>query len=216
MASKVPEIIVGAVRDLLSWKGVPGGTLSAALREFEQRREEELRKLLFQELKAGEKTVTDVMMQDQLFAIWVRLRHAAITGVARQKLRLMARYLNGQLENDRLSTDAFSQFAGMIEGLRIEELVYLVTMEQVDAETPREEASRGDRDAIINKAIRDRLIPKWFPDQESLEAVGIAVQRTGFIVPPDYLITGQGDRRPSSMLAELVHLAKVDAQFFDV
>jgi hypothetical protein len=122
MTSKVPESVAAVARDALAFFRVPGGsTLTAALREYEARREEELRTLLLQELEAGEKTIADVLVQDQLFAIWMRIRHAAMTGVAREKLRLMARYLNGQLERDRLSADAFSQFAGIIEGLSIQD-----------------------------------------------------------------------------------------------
>jgi hypothetical protein len=72
--------------------------VAAGLADFEKRKEGELRKLLLEELQAGEKTVVDVALQDHLFAIWLRVRHAALTGVAREKLRIMARVLNGQLQ----------------------------------------------------------------------------------------------------------------------
>jgi hypothetical protein len=194
--------------------GVPGGsTVRKGLQDFVARQEEELRKLLLEEVKVGEKTIVDVAMQDQLFAIWLRMRHAFVTGVARAKLRIMARVLNGQLENNCLSSDAFSQLAGVIEGLRFEEIAYLVTLHELGP-LANEIEDRAERDKWLQSKIASRLIPQCCRDEESLEAVVTSVERTGLVIPPETITTESRRRRTSPTMAELVRIAKLDSQFF--
>jgi hypothetical protein len=68
----------------------------------------------------------------------------------------------------------------------------------------------------VQAEIKKRLIPKWCADENSFEAVALAVQRTSFIVPPNYLAAEGGNSGPSALLDELVRFAKLDANFFDV
>ena len=171
MSDTVPNALGALVRDVLSAFGVPGGSTltnaaTAAIRDYKSPKEQELRKLLLEELEAGEKSIADVAMQDQLFGIWLRLRHACITGVAREKLRIMARVLSGQLQDNRLSTDAFSRLAGIIEGLSIQEIVYLVTLHELEGQAAKDDKERGDQQKAIDAKIKERLIPKYCADEE--------------------------------------------------
>jgi hypothetical protein len=154
--------------------------------------------------------VTDAALQDQLFAVWLRFRHAARTGVAREKLRIMARMLNGQLETKQLSPEAFSQFATVIEGLRLEELAYLVTLYELERAAPADEKQQGDRVKWIEERLQERLIPSVFADKAAYEAVEASVMRTGLMIGPDTISTSSSDRRTSPMMAELVRIAKLD------
>jgi hypothetical protein len=116
----------------------------------------------------------------------------------------MARFLNGQLENNQLSPEGFSQFASTIEGLRIEEIAYLITPHEVQSKTPINE---------METQIKERLIPKFCRDEEALEAVVTAVERTGSVIPPDTIVTETGKRRTSPLMVEVMRIAKLDGHF---
>jgi hypothetical protein len=208
MAEGVVSFVGALIADVIA-----GGAIERGLRAYEARQDEEARVILMKELVAGEKTVVDAALQDQLFAAWLRFRHAARTGVAREKLRMMACILNGQLETKQLSPEGFSQFATFIEGVRLEELVYLVTRYELERAAPADEKERGDRITWIEQRLKEKLIPSVFADKAAYEAVEASVMRTGLMIGPELLSTAASDMRTSPMMAELVRIAKLDRSF---
>jgi hypothetical protein len=205
------EGVVGFVGSLIV-DVIAGGTIEHALSAYQARKEEEARQMLMKEVVAGEKTVVDAAVQDQLFAIWLRFRHAALTGVAREKLRIMARILNGQLEAEQLSAEAFSQFATVLESLRYEELAYLILRYELEQTAPAESV-RGERIEWIEQRLERELIPRVFADKAAFEAVEASVMRTGLMIGPETIGTAESNTRTSPTMAELVRIAKLDRSF---
>jgi hypothetical protein len=105
--ANLPDVIGGVIGDLLSALGAPltntaGATAASLLSDYQSRKAAEALGIL-KEIVRGDRPLADGIVRDHLFAIWLRYQHAAVTGVAHAKLRIMARVLDGQLEVGLLS-----------------------------------------------------------------------------------------------------------------
>jgi hypothetical protein len=208
MVEGVASFVGALIADVIA-----GGAIERGLSAYETRKDEEARAIWMKEVVTGEKTLVDAALQDQLFAVWLRFRHATRTGVAREKLRIMARMLNGQLEATELSPEAFSQFATFLEGLRLEELAYLVTRYELERAAPADDKQRGERATWIEQRLQEKMIPGVVADRAAFEAVEASVMRTGLMIGPELMATEGSEMRTSPMMAELVRIAKLQRSF---
>ena len=137
----LPEIFGALVSDALSGVSVPGGSVAAeAVKHYRQRRAEDARDVLLDELRAGEITPPSVTSRDDLIGVTIRYLRAAYEGAARLNLRLLAKAIAGALHRDTLTADAFLATADSLSSLSRQEIIVigaLLHFERFVVEQPR-------------------------------------------------------------------------------
>ncbi|MGI4807500.1 MAG: hypothetical protein ACRYF2_05255 [Janthinobacterium lividum] len=104
-----------------------GAGFAIAAQHLLRRRVEWARDILLDELRQGEKTLSDLEVEE-VVAVLLRYARAAQEGTARLNLRLMAKVIAGQVERGVLYADEFLRNADLIAGLKREEVILLGTI----------------------------------------------------------------------------------------
>ena len=165
----------------MSQLDIPGGnTLRVVLQSVFKQRQARARDILIDELKHGDKLLTDV---GEVAAIIYRYARAAQEGTARLNLRLMARVIAGQAQIGNLIADEFLYYADMLASLRREEIIFIATLhrEQTKAKAKGSEEGSKTQQEIWDR-VKAELIPILIPDDGSLLAVASSTMRTGLVV----------------------------------
>lgn len=101
-----------------------GAMLAEALGRVMARRAETARKILEDELRAGDRTLDEQDLEGAA-AISFRFARAAHEGAARLNLRLLAAVFSGQIVRKEIVADEFLSFADILAPLRRNEIIYL-------------------------------------------------------------------------------------------
>ena len=192
-----------------------GGTVAGrALQWIMRSRFDEARNIALEEIRRGDRFVSEPADTDQVVAIIFAYLSAARDGTARRNLRLMARIMRGQAAGRSLYADEFLRFASIIDSLSYEEVCTIATIYRVRKYVlPRE---TGKPSHEIRKSLDDEIASQLvgkdclFQQEEDLEATKASLQRTGLI----YLAgTGWGGKviyAEGPLLDRLGDLAKLE------
>ena len=113
------------VSDVLSIAGIPGGAfLEDVTKRLIDRRIKQAREILLEEIRRGEKHISQAGDEDEFAAILFRYQRAAIEGTARLNLRLLAAVAAGQGARTGFAADEFLAWADVLATLRREELIH--------------------------------------------------------------------------------------------
>lgn len=176
--------LLGLVGAALGALGMPTNVVSAAVTGYYVRKQDELRRILIDELAAGKISALEASDDDKI-AVTLRIMRAANEGAARINLRLLAKAAIGQSIHGQLFADEFHRYADVLASLRREEIAVL-------AELHREEIAARASPEWDTTEPKDRFIMGWqrmvakfskeqLEERERLNATLGALQRTGLV-----------------------------------
>jgi hypothetical protein len=156
-----------------------------AVERYFKRRKLEAGEELSEALRNARISWEDAVELDETAAMLHRWERAWREGAVRQKLKLLARALAGEIGRGEEGADEFQQFADVILGLSGNEISFLgslyvaetaAALEHSDAEQAHQDAMHNLRGALIG----DRRL---FANYDQFESVGYALGRTGLLIP---------------------------------
>jgi len=189
-------------------------TIRAAKDVVLNRRIQEKRKILLEELSSADASMLYAITEDELLACIYQFDIAAMKGAAVYKLRLMARVLRGQVEAGPLVADEFFSNSEMIASLRQEEIKLVATLHRVWNENSGV-ADFSERMTQTMISVYGELVPKVFASIDAMNSVAVAVQRTGLIVYTGILTSGDVPEnlvmlRTTARMVEFAQLARIE------
>lgn len=192
--------LLALVKDTLP--PVPGSNvLTKALERLLDRRRAKARELLRDALSKGEITLSQAINEEEAAAILYRFDRAAIEGTATLNLRLMAQVIANQSFVGNLVADEFLYFAEMLASLRREEIILIATMHRIRINAPSKMSADEKTEEVVAA-----LVPKLFPDPETLRANAMACMRTGLIMDRNTM-DDMGNYTTSPLMDRLEKLA---------
>jgi len=206
LPDQLPESLSAIGSELLTALGLPGGSvLGVALSSLFRKRLEQAREILLEELRRGDKKLTDVGEVEEAAAIIYRYGRAAQEGAARLNLRLMAKVIAGQAQIGNLVADDFLYYADMLASLRREEIILIATLHRNQTLT---EQGTLDELQTWTKSLEE-LVPLLFSSESEMLAVAQGAARTGFVTS-GVTFDGMSAFVPSALLEKLQGLAPFD------
>ena len=189
-------------------------TIRAAKDVVLNRRIQEKRKILLEELSSADASMLYAITEDELLACIYQFDIAAMKGAAVYKLKLMARVLRGQVEAGPLVADEFFSNSEMIASLRQEEIKLVATLHRVWNENSGV-ADFSERMTQTMISVYGELVPKVFASIDAMNSVAVAVQRTGLIVYTGNLTSGDVPEnlvmlRTTARMVEFAQLARIE------
>jgi hypothetical protein len=168
--------------DVLSVAGVPGGALlEDVTKRLIDRRIAQAREILLEEIRRGEKHISQAGADDEFAAILFRYQRAAIEGTARLNLRLLAAVAAGQGARTGFAADEFLAWADVLATLRREELIVVAALWRIE----RGQATKVMGPSAVSDPIWTQLEAKLIPDPfltpEEVTAAASACTRTGLV-----------------------------------
>lgn len=176
----VIDFVAAALVDTLSASQVPGAGIlgevaKRALQQRCERRAQEARQILLEELRTGKAVPQNIPLEEPA-AIMLRYSRAIQEGVGRTNLRLLAAVLAGQLARGAVYADDFYRWADVLAGLTTDEIVVLAGYLRHMPEDLR--AARGvELGAEVYRGIYGPETDRW----GDFEATRGALLRTGFL-----------------------------------
>ncbi len=137
--------------------------------------------IVIDELKSGRGT-PETLDLDATAAMLFRYMRAAQEGAARSNLRLMAKIISGQRQNQTLTADAFLHHAEILAHLRREELILLGTLCRYWQDEARE-SDNAKRMSLATASAKMELIPSVFANDDEFIGTMAAITRTGLLIP---------------------------------
>jgi hypothetical protein len=167
-----------------------------ALGQYFESRERAAFTILLEEIRSGD--VHSSSIDPVTFAgMAYRYHDAAMKGVARVNLRIIARLLANATSKQDIIPDEFNHFADVISSFRREELVFLVELyRQV---TIWEASGKSYEKPLPWDSLLKALVPRPFNDEHELLSVAQSASRSGFVIPGggfgnSYYMSPQGKR----------------------
>ncbi len=169
--------------DVLAALGLPSSSFSALFGGFLRGKIDESFGILLEELRAGNMSELHVASENETVAVCYRYLLAARDGAARRNLRLLAKVMVGLAQRDRLYSDEFNKYAGVLENLTREQIIYLGRYYALYQEEKRKADDEGKAREAAKDRLVDELIPHQFPSEQHLEylvsqAVGLGLLLT--------------------------------------
>lgn len=215
MQEHLPALLSALVGDGFGLKGwvmgnLAGAGIAIAAQQLQHRRLERARDILLDELRQGDRTLTDPEVEETV-AVLLRYGRAAQEGAARLNLRLMAKIIAGQAQGEVLYADEFLRHADVIASLRREEVILLGTVHRHWNAVDVPSLERGRRQQVTRDRAHADLVPVPFRDEDDFYATAEAVTRTALLrtadgVEDDYMLF-----QPTRLLDELCDLAPFEA-----
>ena len=191
------------VQDVLS--PLPGSnSLTKALERILERRRVRARELLRDALSKGAVTLSQAIHEEEAAAILYRFDRAAIEGTATLNLRLMAEVIANQAFIGNLVADEFLYYAEMLGSLRREEIILIATMHRIRLNAPSQMSSDAKTEQLVSE-----LVPRLFPDPETLRANAMACMRTGLVMDRNTM-DDAGNYTTSPLMDRLEKLASFE------
>jgi len=216
MSSSLPALVGAVIGDLVSATGVAlGGVAGAAgtaiLERLMTRRLETARETFLEELRRGGNRLEPE--PDEIVAIVYRYMRAAQEGSARLNLRLMAKVVHGLAHTGNLVADKFLYHADRVASLRREEIILLATIHRHQKRLTEKKMSGENVQPYVDMrdAVERDLVPRVFPDTETLRAVAAGTIRTGYIHDDLMTLDSVSIFQTTPLLDELISLAPLDA-----
>jgi hypothetical protein len=207
----LPRSFAALASEILSATGLPGGNaLQEATQRVLARRLEQAREILIEEIRFGEKHITQAGAEDEFAAILFRYQRAAIEGTARLNLRLLAAVAAGQATSAGFAADEFLAWAEVLASLRREELIFIATLRRVEEAAPPVGTGPTAISDPVWTRIEQTLVPDPFKTPEDVVAAASACTRTGLVA-----VTGGTFDQPVTFgttprLTSLLALANVE------
>lgn len=190
-----------------------GGAATNAINRVVKSRTEAASQELLEELRHAKVTIFDIAAQDEFAAMLFGYQRAALEGVARQNLRLMAQVIRNQLEGGRLLADEFKYYADIIASLKRHEIIVLATMLRVDRELRAEKVELWEGQVPAHKIWErlDALLIRshLFKSKEELRGVGWGLFRTGMLMLGNSLDEDM-EAKPAPLLREIANLCDIE------
>lgn len=212
-AASLISIVGAVVSDFttLLLPALPGsstvGTVTAsAMQGMLTKRRQKGFEILLEEVRRGDNPSQLLEDVEPVLAMLVRYQRATIEGTAHTNLRLMAEVLCGIAMRRHIVADEFQSWAGIIEGLRWQEIVAIARVHKytlsLQDKPPSDNWGDGSRQFIAE------MVPQIFKSVDEFLAFCQSASRTGLIMP-------QGDQNlfaytSTSLMDELTTLADFD------
>lgn len=210
---QLPEVIGGLISDGLELLDVLGGSTagamaSGALKSYRQRRTDNARKLLFEELARGDILPPQAAAKDDIVAVIYQYFRSACMGTARVNLRLLAQGIAGRLRSNTLVADEFLPHADTLSSLSRDEVTLLAVMLRCYSAANRSNFHRWED-------TEAELINRHGWDKARTQATGGRALRSGYVLPELYgmgqmVVAVEIHYRPSWLLLELCKTVDFD------
>lgn len=188
------------VSETLTILGIPGGTtLGKALEGCAERRRNEARDILIDEIQNGIHGKVEFLPEDadDFIRIIHRYSKAVEEGAARENLKLLAQVIAGKKKNKALDPDGFLKWANILSDLTRSELLLLGKSITVHHKKPDE----------FWPKVKAEMATGGFSAEECY-ALASSVARTGLLLP--FSAYGELEYRSSPWLAELEQLVDLE------
>lgn len=211
---QLPALLSAIVGDAFGVRGwlmgnLAGAGFAIAAQKLLRRRLEQARDILLDELRQGERTLSDPEVEDSI-AILLRYGRAAQEGTARLNLRLMAKVIAGETQYRILYAHEFLRYADILAGLRREEIILLGTLHRHWHTAEMKSLGDGRRQQAVCNRARTELIPNPFKEADDFYAAAEAVTRTALVRTAD-AIDEHILIQPTRLLDDLCALAPFEA-----
>lgn len=182
------NLIPTIVEEIFAGLQIPGGaTASQLLQTIFQKKANEAREILFDEIKSGH---PPALTEDDTVYIIYRYLRAAQEGAARVNLRLLAQVIAGDPSVTSLTSDKFLYYADMISALRIEEIKLLGIMV---------------REKRTSSHLAEISLLKHF-NSEEIEIIFQSLLRTGLVtLYQEISVEDQDDHKSSDRYKSHLH-----------
>ncbi|MBB5693734.1 hypothetical protein [Muricoccus pecuniae] len=162
-----------------------------------------------EEMRAAQPTPEQAEQLAPMIAMHARM---AMEGEAEGSLRLLARVIAGQLEQDDLSPAEFASYARILSGMRHAEIIALGTFYRSWQEA--EKADLGPKEDAVertaNMAYSGKMVPNVVPNYGELKALMSGLTRTGLLIEVP-TVDGGNRYQPSSLFHRLSELASLES-----
>jgi hypothetical protein len=197
--------------DVLSVAGIPGGALlEDVTKRLLDRRIAQAREILLEEIRRGEKHISQAGDEDEFAAILFRYQRAAIEGTARLNLRLLAAVAAGQGARTGFAADEFLAWADVLATLRREELILVAALWRIErGDATKVMGSTAASDPIWTQ-LEAQLIPNPFPTPADVVAAASACTRTGLVATVGGTWSQAVTFTTTPRLAKLLELATIE------
>lgn len=158
------------------------GVFKAAIQQVFKRRLDRAREILLEEMKTGDKDLTDAAELEEVAATIYRYGRAAQEGAARLNLRLLAQVIAGQHYAGVLKADEFLYYADILSSLTMEEIIFLGCL----IKHLKIRIGGGDKDSdkaawTATRDVEGELVPSVFKTKEDFDACCASLLRTGLL-----------------------------------
>jgi hypothetical protein len=182
--TNIPDVVGALVSDGLQLFEVLGGStvgavVSVGVKEYLQRKTNEGRELLFEELSRGDILPPQAAARDELVAVGYHYFRSASMGAARINLRLIAKGIVGRLMTNKLVADEFLPHVDALAALSRDEIVLLATMYHLHCRIQQGDERVETKD-VWQGALAELKTSGWSPDRAWATA-GRAT-RSGYVI----------------------------------
>jgi hypothetical protein len=179
--NKLVELCADFFVDALEALGVPAGAAGGLFSLFMQKRLDQARDILLEELSSGQIDLLQAAQQDEAIAIIYRCMLAVRDGAARRNLRLLARVVSGLGQRDRLFADEFNKYAEALARLSRDEILVIGTLHMLK-KFEQGQTEKAPPIATYWPAVIRCLVPSAFLTEEHVIAVCCSSQRSGLVI----------------------------------
>jgi hypothetical protein len=146
-----------------------------------QKRLDQARDILLEELSSGRIDPLQAAQQDDAIAIIYRYMLAVRDGAARRNLRLLARVVSGLGQRDRLFADDFNKYAEALSRLSRDEILVIGTLHMVK-KIAQGQADKAPPVANYWPLVIKCLAAREFLTEEHVIGVCCSSQRSGLVI----------------------------------
>ncbi|MBL8536641.1 MAG: hypothetical protein JNM59_04490 [Hyphomonadaceae bacterium] len=158
-----------------------------AIRRFYDRKKADASEELSEALRNANISMDEAVASDETIAMLHRWDRAWKEGAAREKLRLLAQLLAGELGPEARGSDEFLNLADIVVSLSHEEIVFLAVLAKYEAFAATQSKEAYQAHKIVRRLTTEALVGKGkaFANTDEFIAAGVALGRTGFVQPVD-------------------------------
>jgi hypothetical protein len=185
--------------------------MEAAVRRFYDQLKADAEQELAESLRNANVSLEEAIEQNETIAMLHRWDRAWREGASRSKLRLLSRLLASEIGRGPEGADEFQQFAEIVLSLSRDELVFLAVLYEKETQAALKEPNTEKAFKIATRAFHEELVGpgKLLAHQDDFEAMGVALGRTGLVIPVRHV--GGGNYFAMTMrLERLVALAGIE------
>lgn len=185
MPNALVSIIGSAFSDMLTYFQFGGVSVTStvaqtAIASYLQRRLEESRDMLLEELRQGNIDRIEFDSEYELGGVLFRYFNAVRDNAARLNLRLMAKAMVGQARNDQIYADEFTRYANILSAMTRDEVIASITVYKYTLDIERTPVTSFS-DPRTQKMVDD-VVPSLFADVDYFISVCGALTRFGLVI----------------------------------
>lgn len=205
--NKLPGSFAALAAELWVASSTGGPTLSTALSSVLGWRLEEAEEILDSELRQIKRRLARVGEVEEAAGMVFRYIRAAEEGTAEINLRIMAKVIRGLAGGGRPKASDFLRYADAVASLSVDEIRVIYALLEKTNELDQLGLTK-DRDGKAWSLMIEDLVPRMFPDQQTVAEILLTASRTGLVTKAAPFKLGPFSTTP--LLDELAKLASLN------